>query len=368
MWAYGQFMARTAFVVVLTLGLMGCDNEFGKKEYLVTANKPNNLHLIDTETHEIANTFPIPGDGAPGTVSVSPDGQVAYVITNHMESLVGIDLGTGEEVFRANASFDNIRSKHMFAMTVSRDGKEIYSFQTPTRILPGEYEVLDTQIAVYKADAGLDAKPVRVFPAPRQISVLATSADGKRIYGLGPSIFGFNAKTGDLEVSHKLREWDRPNYGVPDILAVWPTFENTDIVAAPYFVPRTDKAPDAPDAFKTGMISLDLKTGEVKTEDFENTSVLIFSMVHNPVNRKEAFGVYTQLTKIDQEKHEVSDRVDMAHTFYAINISRDGKTLYMGGTMDDVVAYDAATLKQKWAVKLPGGGDQGLASLRVVRR
>ncbi len=366
--AYGKFTAMAAVAVIASVSLLGCDNELGKKEYLVTANKPNNLHLIDTETHEVAKTFLIPGDGAPGTVSVSPDGQVAYVITNHMESLVGINLDSGEEVFRADASYDNIRSKHMFAMTVSRDGKEIYSFQTPVRILPGEYQVLDTQIAVYKTDAGLDAKPVRVFPAPRQISVLAPSVDGKTIYGLGPSIFGFNAKTGEIESSHPLREWGRPDYGVPDILAAWPTFEVSNVLTAPYFVPRTDKAPDAPDAMKTGLVSLNLKTGEVTTEDFENTSVLIFSTVQSPINPNEAYGVYTQLTKIDQKAHVVSNRIDMDHTFYAINVSHDGKTLYMGGTMDDVVAYDAATLEPKWAVKLPGGGDQGLASLRVVRR
>lgn len=365
---YTQFAKVLAIAVLVTAGLAGCDDGSGQKEYLVTANKPNSLHLIDTQSHKVVKSFPIPGDGAPGTLSVSPDGSVAYVITNHMESIVGIDLDTGEQVFRADASYNDMRVKHMFAMTVSRDGSEIYSFQTPVQILPGEYQVQDTQIAVYKTDAGTDATPVRIFPAPRQIAVMAPSTDGKLIYCIGPSIYAIDVKSGEIVSEHPLREWGRPNYGVPDILAAWPHYEVANVLTAPYFVARTDKAPGAPDAYKTGLITIDLASGEVTTEDFENTSVLIFSTVLNPVNRDEAYGVYTQLTKIDRAEHRVSARIDMDHTFYAINISGDGKTLYLGGTMDDVVAYDAATLKQIWGVKLPGGGDQGLASLRVVRR
>lgn len=357
-----------ALCVIAAVGLTGCDNQSAKKEYLVTANKPNSIHVIDTETHQVIKSFPIPGDGAPGTMAVSPDGDVAYVITNRMESIVGINLDTGEQVFRADASYDNVRVKHMFAMTLSRDGSEIFSFQSPVRILPGEFQVMDTQIAVYKTDAGVDAKPVRVFPAPRQIALLAPSTDGKVIYGLGPSVFGFDAETGEIVSTHPLREWGRPNYGVPDILAAWPHYEASDILTTPYFVPRTDKSPGDPEAFKTGLVALDLKTGEVTTEDFENTSVLIFSSVQNPVRKNEAYGVYTQLTKIDRDAHVVSKRIDMDHTYYAINVSLDGNTLYIGGTMDDVVAHDATTLERIWQVKLPGGGDQGLTSLRVFRR
>ncbi len=355
-------------VVAMAVGLTSCDFGSGEKEYLVAANKPNNIHMIDAQSGEVVKSHVIPGDGAPGTMSVSPDGTVAYVISDHMEAIVGINLDTGEQVFRAQASYDNVRVKHMFAMTLSRDGREIFSFQTPVRILPGDYEVLDTQIAVYKTDAGLEAKPTRVFPAPRQISVLAPSTDDKLLYGLGPSVYAMDVETGEIVKESPLRHWERPNYGVPDVLAVWPTYEMSDILTSVYFVPRTDKSPDAPDAYKTGLITLDLKSGEVTTEDFENTSVLIFSTVQSPVNKDEAYGVYTHLTKIDRANNVVSGRIEMDHTYYAINISADGKTLYMGGTMDDVVAYNAATLERVWDTKLPGGGDQGLASLRVVRR
>lgn len=354
--------------IVAAIGLTGCDNQSGQKEYLVTANKPNNIHVIDTTTQQVVKSISIQGDGAPGTLALSPGGDIAYLITNRMESIVGVNLDTGEEVFRADASYDNVRVKHMFAMTLSRDGSEIFSFQSPVRILPGEFQVMDTQIAVYKTDGGVDAKPVRVFPAPRQIALLAPSTDGKIIYGLGPSVFGFDAQSGDIVSTHPLREWGRPNYGVPDILAAWPHYEASDVLTTPYFVPRTDKSPDDPEAFKTGLVALDLKTGEVTTEDFENTSVLIFSTVQNPVRKNEAYGVYTQLTKIDRDADVVSKRIDMDHTYYAINVSHDGNTIYMGGTMDDVVAHDATTLDRIWHVKLPGGGDQGLASLRVFKR
>ncbi|MEZ5583928.1 MAG: hypothetical protein R3F37_15380 [Candidatus Competibacteraceae bacterium] len=39
-------------------------------------------------------------------------------------------------------------------------------------------------------------------------------------------------------------------------------------------------------------------------------------------------------------------RIDLDHTYYAINISSDGKELYLGGTMDDIAIYDSATLEK----------------------
>jgi hypothetical protein len=102
--------------------------------------------------------------------------------------------------------------------------------------------------------------------------------------------------------------------------------------------------------------------------DFENTSVVIFSSVINPVRPSEAFGVYTQLTKVDLDKQAVVGRVDLDHTYYAINISSDGKEVYVGGAMNDIGVYDAATLKRIGEIKLPGGADQSVAGIRVVQR
>ena len=61
-------------------------------------------------------------------------------------------------------------------------------------------------------------------------------------------------------------------------------------------------------------------------------------------------------------------RVDLDHTYYVINVSGDGKRIYVGGTMNDISAYSTDTLEKLGAIDIPGGNDIVLASLRVIQR
>jgi hypothetical protein len=131
---------------------------------------------------------------------------------------------------------------------------------------------------------------------------------------------------------------------------------------------RTDLDPSDAAAYKTGLLSLDLETGEFETKDFEDTSVIIFSTVVNPQRLNEVYGVYTTLSKIDRERGEVLDRIDLDHTYYAVNVASDGSELYVGGTMDDIAVYDTETFEQLGRIEMPGGADQALASLRLIQR
>jgi quinohemoprotein amine dehydrogenase beta subunit len=371
------------------------------KDYLLAVTRPNKLYLIDAAARKVEKVFDIPGDGIPATVAVPADGKVAYILTNRWESISGINLQTGQEVFRADMSTsgddqekqaaqpgrkgkaadddeeeddaaaagdEERRVKSMFAMNVSRDGKELYVHQIPVRLKLDEYQVQDTQIAVYDTAAGRNAQPKRVFPAPRRIAILLPGQDRKRLYALGWDLYAINAETGTIDKTWGVLNWQRPNYGEPDVLDFWLMYEQANVFSTPYFVPRTDVPPTDPAAMKTGLLTFDLKNENFQMRDFENTSVVIFSSVINPVRPSEAFGVYTQLTKVDMDKQAVVGRVDLDHTYYAINISSDGKEVYVGGAMNDIGVYDAATLKRIGEIKLPGGADQSVAGIRVVQR
>jgi quinohemoprotein amine dehydrogenase beta subunit len=241
-------------------------------------------------------------------------------------------------------------------------------FLSPAKLGLGEYQVQDTHVAVFDTAAGLNAKPVRTFPAPRRTAVLAVSKDGSKLYALNWDISVLDPRDGAVLGTHKLRNWGRPNYGEPDVLDVWPQWEQTGVFSNPYFVVRTDKDPSDPSAFKTGIFTLDLANDEFKVQDFEDTSVVIFSSVINPVNRNEAFAVYTQLSKVDLAKGELVQRAELDHTYYAINIAGDGKEVYVGGTMSDIAIYSTDTLEKLATIEVPGGNDMALASLRIINR
>lgn len=339
------------------------------KEYLLTGVKPDKLVLIDAKARKVERFYEVPNPGTGLlTITPSPDAKVAYAIVNRWESVSGIDLDSGEEVFRADFSSEDMRVKATFAMDVSPDGKELYVFQSPVKLGLGEYEVQDTYVAVYNTADGIGATPVRTFPAPRRTAILISSTDGSKLYAAGWDITAFDPKTGDVLGVHKVRTWDRPNYSEPDVLDIWPQWEQASVFSTPYFVVRTDKDPEDPAAYKTGMLTLDLETDEMVVKDFEDTAVVIFSSVINPVRRNEAFAVYTTLSKIDVDKGELVKRIELDHTYYDVNISGDGSEVYVGGTMNDIGVYSSETLEKLGTIQLEDGNDQTLASLRVIQR
>lgn len=337
-------------------------------DYLLTASRPNQLHLVDVAARKVSRTYDIPGDGIPVSIAVAKDGKVAYILTNHFESVVGIDLDSGKQVFRADFSDPTTRVKAMFAITVSDDGTRLYAYQMPVKLKRSEYEVLDTRIAVYDTAAGIGAKPLKSFPAPRRISMLMPGATPDKVVALGWDMYILDANNGAIKQTLPLRGWQRPGVGEPDILAVWPHFEMARTFSTPYYVARTDVDPKSPESFKTGIITYDLDSEALRFVEFENASRGIFSSVVSPVNKNEVYAVMNQLSRIDLEKKQLVGLQPLEQTYYAVNVSSDGKEVYLGGALDTIAVHDAETLKKIAEIRVPGGGDQSLSSMRVVRR
>ncbi len=339
------------------------------KDYLLTGAKPDKLVLIDAKARKVEQVFTVP-DAGTGifTITPAPDGRTAYVILNQWESVAGIDLTTGQQVFRADLSSAGERVKATFAMDISPDGKELFVIESPVKLLPDQYQVQPARIAVFDTSAGIGAKPVRVLPAPRRTAVLMAAKDGSKLYALSWDIYVLDPKTGAELGRHPLRTWQRANFSAPDVLDVWPQWDATGIFSTPYYTARTDLDASNPDAFKTGLATLDLASGEFQTVDFESTSAIIFSSTINPARPTEAYGVYTTLSKIDRAKGSLLQRIELDHTYYTVNVASDGSELYVGGTMDDVGIYDTATFERLGEIAIPGGADQVLASLRLIQR
>lgn len=338
------------------------------KEYLLTSTRPNTLVMVDPAARKVVRTYDIAGPGAVLGIVPSPDGRIAFAVTNHWGSLVGIDLDSGKEVFHADFSSGTLRVRNTFGLEVSRDGSELYVLLLPTEIGRGEYVVQEPHIAVYRTDAGLNAKPVRTLPVPRRTTTLMQSEDGKKLYCVSWDIHVIDPKDGrELEVK-KVTHLKRPGFAEPDVFGVWNQFEQAKVFINPYTVASAGGDSAAPGPMKNGMVTLDLATGDLKMKEFEDTTKVLFSAVVNPKKREEAYTVYTTLAKVDLAGGALVKRVELPHTYYTINISGDGRELYVGGTMDDIGIYSSDTLEKLSEVKLPGGGDQSLSWVRIVNR
>jgi quinohemoprotein amine dehydrogenase beta subunit len=332
-------------------------------DLLVTAAKPDHLYVIDAAKRSVRSDFRVAGvNGSFGTIVPSPDGRRVYMVVNRMETILGVDLKTGRTVFRAELSTPGERVKDFFALAVTPDGRELVGYQMPTRLLPSEYQVEEPRFAVYRADAGLDAKPVRVFPAPRRVAMLLAHPNGRSFYAIGFDLYEYALKDGRLIATRGIQKWNVPDHSQPDVLAFWPVTEPTGVFTAPV---TADAQVGGKTVSKTAVMQLDLASGRLEYQDFEDTSVVIFSSVESP-DRSSVFGVYSTLTKVDLGSHSLAKRQALDHTYYAINIATDGHEVYVGGAMCDVGFYDPATLEKRALLRLPGCGDQALATLRVI--
>lgn len=335
-------------------------------DYLLAAARPNKLVVVDAEKMAIDKVITLPADAGPTPMVpvVDPTGRYAYVNLNRTESLVKVDLTTGETVARADMNRFDVRVKSLFGLALSPDGKTLAVYQSPVRILSAEFLVEPTQIALYDTET-LMLKGT--FPAPRQITLLAYSRDGKTLYGMGRHMYSFDAATGRQMADMPIHGWQEATYTQPDVLAVWSQHESSGMLVTPFYAALKDKPMDDPATFRTGMLTLDLDSGKMDMRDVRTMDVFYFSTAASP-DKTRIYGAYNVLESFDAVKGEPIKRAPLPHSYYSVNVSTDGKTVWLGGAQSDLAAYDADTLERKGAVEMPGGASMSLSSVRLFQR
>ena len=353
-------------LAALPLLLSGCAKP--QRDFMAIANRPNQVSLVDLEERKVVRTCPLPGRFGAGTLQMSPDKRTAYVLTNHFENVYGVNLDTCEITFSAIQSEGNTRVKTIAAFAVSADGTEIYTHQNPSLLLRDRYEVQEPRVAVYRIADGLQAKPVRTFPAPRQVILMQTDAKGT-LYLAGADIYAMDVKTGAYATKLESRSRKEPLYGQRDVLSVWPLGQQSGELIRMYTAQRFADETQNPETAKImwGYERIDLATGEATTGDFGPLNVVLFSGMTRPHHPNEMFGALSQLQKFDIQKQALVKSVDLEHSYYCVNFSSDGSKVYLAGTYNDIAIYDAETLEKLGNIQLPGG-DMSLATAQVFPR
>ncbi|WP_404385422.1 quinohemoprotein amine dehydrogenase subunit beta [Caenispirillum salinarum] len=359
-------LTRSAIAAAVAAGLGLSAVPALAKDYILTAIKPNKLVVVDPEEMAIDKVIEVKNGGpAPLTLIPTDDGKRAYALVNRWESIVAVDLETGEETMRIDLSDKDTRVKAMFGVDLSPDETTLAVYESPVDILAGEMKVQPTRISFYDAETGeLKGRT----EAPRQITLLMYNADGSKLYGLGRAVHIFDGQTGEKIGEHATQKWERANYSQPDILDVWSQWETANVLSTPYYAARTDMDPMNPEAYWTGILTLDLETGDFQMKDVENTDIFYFSTAVSPTDKNIVYGAYTQLSKFDVSEGKPLKRVELPHSYYSINVSSDGSKVFVGGAMGDIAVYDAETLDMIGQIPMPGGANMSLATMRVFQR
>lgn len=337
-------------------------------DYMVVANKPNLIHLVDLAARKVERSCELPDKFGSGTIQMGPENRIAYVSTNHFENVLGVDMDSCEVVFSAVPSTTGFRSKTLGAFAVSRDGKELWIHQNRAALHRDQYESLESQVAVYNTADGLNAQPVRTFRSPRQVTLMIAGPGSTAWLG-GQDIFEMDMQTGEYSVKLASLHDDNPAYGPKDVLSVWPIGSQSGEMIRMYTAPRyTDDTRNIDTAeWVWGYERVDLATGEAESRDFGPLEVVLFSGMTRPGDRDQFYAVLSQLKKFDVPTQTVVKSVDVEHSYYCINFSTDGSEIYLAGTFNDIAIHDADTLELKANIELPGG-DMSLGTPQVFSR
>ncbi|MGY4665221.1 quinohemoprotein amine dehydrogenase beta subunit [Pseudomonas chlororaphis] len=366
-------LAASAVLGACSLSVLADDNSDkalnAGHEYMVTTNYPNNLHVIDLASDTLYKTCKMPDAFGPGTVQLAPDRKVAYVLNNHYADVYGVELDSCKQVFHASITQQpGEKARSMFAFTVSHDGKELYTVANPTLMLNDRYEVRQPRLDVYATDGGLKAKPVRSFPAPRQLTIMQSGDDGS-LYVAGADVYKVDVKTGKFDVLIPSRHWKRPNYSAPDVLYVWnqQTWRHDFSLLYTAAKFKDQKQDPASAEYLYGLFSIDLKTGKSETTDFGPLTEIYFSGMRSPKDPNLMFGVLNRLAKYDIQQKKLLQAATLDHSYYCISFNKAGSKIYLAGTFNDVAIFDADSLKQIGSIKLPGG-DMAITTAQVFER
>ena len=364
---------QTLFFTGLALLLTGCQNlatdkksaietaykETGsEKEFLVTVTRPNTtLHIIDLQKNEVIRQCDLPEGPGPGTIVMSPDKSIVYILTNHFSDIYGVNIDNCDVVFSTQQSTDNIRVKSIASIAISPDGKEVYTHQNRVQMMSDHYEMLPPQIAAFDTSAGLKVKASRTFDAPRQVATMDTLESGELVMG-GQDIFLMDIHSGKFEVILPSLNDTQTGYSAKDVLTVWQMGKiNNEFYRMYSRAKFNGEDGDLNNAeYIWGHEIVNLKTGKAEAKDFGPIETVLFTSIRRPGQLNRVYATLNDLKEYDSNTQKLIRSVDLPYTYYCINFSHDGSKIYLSGALDDVAVYDADTLENLANIKLTGDG------------
>ena len=336
-------------------------------EFMVMVTRPNTLHLIDLGQHRVIRKCQLPGGPAPGTVVMSPNNTIAYVLADHFGDVYGINIDNCNIVFSTQQSSGNVRVKSMASIALSPDGNELYTHQNRVKLMYDHYELLEPQVAVFDTSQGLKAKAVRRYNAPRQITIMDTLDSGDVLLG-GPDVYRMDINTGSYNVILPSRSLNDPAYAQRDVLTVWPLGSINNEFIRLYSTAKYKGEPgDLNNAdWLWGYERVDLTTAATESREFGPLETVLFTGARRPGHLDKVYATLNHLKEFDIASQTELRSIDLEHTYYCINFSTDGAKIYLSGALDTVAVYDAESLKKITTIQLSGDGS--MANSVVFKR
>ena len=282
------------------------------------------IQVIDGDTDEIVADIPM--EGWLRETALSPDKRYLYV-TAKRQLIHKVDLEARKVVKTLNLSGGGW-DRFVYGFDVAPDGRTAYLSVRARTTRGGEVVVTPPKLTQMDLETG---KVLRTLELPWDAATLTTVKNGEMVYVIGKDLYKIDVSGEQMKLVDTFKMYEKQMNFLPFWNYAW---ENGGVFMANYYTPEL-----------MGLLSIDKKTGEITDTPLKGIPVFAYSVIYSP-DKKKAYGVMDELNVIDLTTNTY-EAIVVNHegTCYGINVSSDGKKVYLAGGGSTLTIYDTETLR-----------------------
>jgi DNA-binding beta-propeller fold protein YncE len=300
-----------------------------------------NVVLERTDTDEVFAQIATHGI-APREIVPSADGRFLFAVTNGRSLVEVIDVAGKKVIDTINLSSPG-QSVKLFGLAVDPQGDQI--FVNVICIDRDRDSVRAEEPQIWAVDRTTH-KVTKLLQSFLGVHLLIFSPTNARLlYAFGADIYVIDLDKRQIVKTIRFQSSQVPGAGSLSV-SCSPLFDQTNVVSCPTV--RTD--PITQKEFG-GLLNFDLATGQWDQMDLGPAVMWDAAVVSPDLTR--AYASWNQLYVVDLAQKRVMTVKKLAMTEGSVNLSRDGKKLYVSDGSPSILIFDANTLSLVKTIALP---------------
>src|SRR5512139_1034828 len=320
------------------------------KDILLQGMIHNQLNILDGDTDEIVGTVTTKGKKVTNFTWDPKDLDKVYTITDWGQQIEQLDLKGRKVVRTFRTGSGNVKVRALDIEINPADPNLLYALSLRQRWLSDE--IVDMTPAVLVFDLATE-KVVKEIEIPRGCTNIFFGYDGSEFYVTGRDVFVYDPVTGKqvnfLGIGHPTTTGVDPQIS----LNIWRPHDQSGMALILVGSQNSNN-----NLMYQGYYTIDLR--KKSTEGSMNLVTDIgplyiqFSGVVSP-DRKHYYTVLNTVEKRDFATNRLlKTAADLDKSYYTIQVSSDGKKVYLGGGGDTILIYDTETMKLLKRLDTPG--------------
>jgi DNA-binding beta-propeller fold protein YncE len=282
------------------------------------------VQVVDGDSDAIVADIPVKGWLRESDFSA--DRKFLYVVANR-RLIHKIDLAEKRVVSTIDVG-DQDWDRFIYGFDLAPDGKSAFVNLLSRTTARGEVVVAVPVLAQIDLE---DGRILRSIEVPWGSAALVSVNHASQIYVIGKDIVKIDVSGEEMQLIDTYPMFEKKW----NVLPLWDnTMENGGVFMVNYYTPEL-----------MGLLSIDANSGEISDTPLDGPPVFAYSVMRSP-DKKKVYAVMDELTVIDLATRSYESVLPIpGGTHYAINVSSDGKKVYVSGGGSTTTVYDAESLK-----------------------